>query len=132
MGDRAPRLKPRTLRRAEHVARRLVSNRRRRSLQRQRNTSNTHPNSGGLHVVHSLQAGDSGGLGAGGALVSTEGQRITELTFSYGGRCPRRARWRLGRRRELRVRAVDPLTATTADGLSISRRLGAVGAAMAD
>jgi hypothetical protein len=80
-----------------------------------------------------LQAGDSGGLGAGSALVSTEGQRTTELTFStvVGVRVALGGGWGLGG--ELRVRAVDPWTATTADfGLSISRRLGAVGAAMAD
>jgi hypothetical protein len=73
------------------------------------------------------------GLGAGAALVSTAAQRQTELTFSTaaGVRVALGGGWGVGG--ELRVRAVDPWTATTADfGLSISRRLGPVRAAKAD
>jgi len=74
------------------------------------------------------------GLGAGGALISSGGQRQTELTFSTaaGVRVALGGGWGIGG--ELRVRAIDPWTATTADfGLSISRRLGgAVPAATAN
>jgi hypothetical protein len=73
------------------------------------------------------------GIGAGAALISAEGQRATELTFSSaaGVRVALGGGWGVGG--ELRIRAIDPWAATTADfGLSISRRLGPVPASTAN
>ena len=64
------------------------------------------------------------GVGAGPAFASSEGESQTELGLStaLGVRFRTRSDW--GVRGELRVRAIDPFTGTTAEwGLGISRRL---------